>query len=444
MTKRNFHHKSETFGFDKDSAWSMNALRLLFSVPRAYQPLVTAWNVKYPGTIKALEKLKEMGFISYQQSVLVDTRTGLLADKLSSPVSRYKLNNKGKALFNSATTDIRVLHDEFPRLTMQNATKVLKLLEQFNLDVSNGKFGQSIPAALSTLDLPERSGRWWVSHFIEKGFMVELAEKVADVREIIPAHYRVNRVLCTQLKDVIEAFPDTAPPTLAIEFRLSRTRFLDDIDPSRIGVSGATDFDHDVQCQNLLSAIIKSPKCALAGIFAVEPRILLRTSLGSTPWKFSENGTNQVFYQPDAEIREKDGIGIPSRSVIEYERFQSRRDAWSHIERFLGWLHLKSLPMEPAVLRFVVDSDSRARSYVELIEAFADWALDNQSHIPANNITLAVSTLDRIIKAEDPLDSKNWFRVSIKGSKDIKISPVLHDTNKSPYDSYFSYTEDEL
>jgi len=444
MSKRNFHHKSETFGFDKDSAWALNALRLIFSVPRAYQPLVSAWNFKYPGTTKSLEKLREMGFISYQPSVLVDTRTGLVSDKLSSPVSRYKLNSKGKALYNSAYTDIRVLHDQFPRLTMQNASKVLALLGQFNLDVSTGKFGQSIPSALSNLDLPERSARWWVSHFIEKGYMVELAEKVADVREIIPAHYRVNRLLCTQLKDVIEAFPDTAPPSLAIEFRLNRTRFLEDIDPSRIGISGATDFDHDVQCQNLLAAIIKSPKCALAGIFSVEPRILLRTAMGSTPWKFTDNGTNQVFYQPDAEIREREGIGIPSRSIIEYERFQSRRDAWSHIERFLGWLHLKSLPMEPAVLRFVVDSDSRARSYVELIEAFADWSLDNQSNIPANNVTLAVSTLDRILKADDPLESKNWFRVSIKGSKDIKITPLLHDSNDSPYDSYFSYTEEEL
>lgn len=444
MSKRNFHHKSETFGFDKDSAWALNALRLLFSVPRAYQPLVSAWNFKYPGTTKSLEKLREMGFISYQPSVLVDTRTGLVSDKLSSPVSRYKLNSKGKALYNSAYTDIRVLHDQFPRLTMQNASKVLGLLGQFNLDVSTGKFGQSIPSALSNLDLPERSARWWVSHFIEKGYMVELAEKVADVREIIPAHYRVNRLLCTQLKDVIEAFPDTAPPSLAIEFRLNRTRFLEDIDPSRVGISGATDFDHDVQCQNLLAAIIKSPKCALGGIFSVEPRILLRTAMGSTPWKFTDNGTNQVFYQPDAEIREREGIGIPSRSIIEYERFQSRRDAWSHIERFLGWLHLKSLPMEPAVLRFVVDSDSRARSYVELIEAFADWSLDNQSNIPANNVTLAVSTLDRILKADDPLESKNWFRVSIKGSKDIKITPLLHDTNDSPYDSYFSYTEEEL
>ena len=444
MSKRNFHHKSETFGLDKDTAWSLDALRLLFSVPRAYLPLVNAWNIRYPGTLKALEKLREMGFISYQPALLVDTRTGKTANKLSSPVSRYKLNTKGKQLFQSASTDVRVMHDQFPRLTLQNANKVVQLLERFNLDVTNGKFGQSIPTALIGLDLPERSARWWVSHFVEKGYMVELPDKIADIREIIPSHYRVTRLLCTQLKDVIEAFPDTAPPTLSIEFRLNRTRFLDDIDPSRISLSGATDFDHDVQCQNLLSAIIKSPKCAIGGIFAVEPRILLRTIMGDTPWKFNENGTNQVFYQPDAEIRERDGIGIPVRSVIEYERFQTRRDAWSHIERFFGWLHLKSLPMEPGILRFVVDSDSRARSYVELIEAFADWCMDNPSHVPANNVTLAVSTIDRVLKADDPLDSKNWFRVSIKGSKDIKIIPILHDTNNSPYDSYFSYTEEEL
>jgi len=53
MSSSNFFHRSETFGFDKGESWASDALRLLYSVPRAYQPLIESWNLRNPGTLKA-------------------------------------------------------------------------------------------------------------------------------------------------------------------------------------------------------------------------------------------------------------------------------------------------------------------------------------------------------------------------------------------------------
>ena len=93
------------------------------------------------------------------------------------------------------------------------------------------------------------------------------------------------------------------------------------------------------------------------------------------------------------------------------------------------------------MLRFVVDSTRRERTYVQLIEAFADYALDHPDRLPANRITLAVSSVPRISAAPDPLDDSAWFRVAVpKGSTTVRPTPVLHPPHDSPYNDYFART----
>src|SRR5690606_10777835 len=120
----------------------------------------------------------------------------------------------------------------------------------------------------------------------------------------------------------------------------------------------------------------------------------LRAPLDDTqrPWRFGQGGSGRdIYYQPDAQYREYTESGL-ARSLLEYERYQTRRDGWGHIERFCGWLYTSVPAFEPVVLRFVVDSVHRARSYTELIEAFVDWQMRRPELTIPHNVTLAVAS----------------------------------------------------
>lgn len=442
MARRSFVHRNETFGFDTTKPWALDSLSLLFHVPRAYQPLVGAWERRHPGTQRALNRLVDMDFVAYQGPVIVDTRTAELATAEGRKVARYRTTAAGHRLLVGAREDSRTLEDAFPHLNATNVIGLRNLLDAFDLDGSHAQYGLSVAHAVELSGLAGRSGRWWVRALGERNMIRELDVRHADVREVIPAHWRVTRLLCHQLIDVLDSFPD-APTALRADFRLSRSRFLDDIDPARVGISGATDFDHDIEAQRILSDLLLSSRCASRGVFSVEPRLNLPITTTQEPWTFAGAGNDTLFYQPDAIITERvdaaDGRSLTRRSIIEYERFQTRRDAWNHVERFLGYLHTMTLPMEAAALRFVVDSDSRVRSYVALIEAYCDYALDHTDQLPANNVTLAVSSSERLSAATDPLDENAWFRIALPAGTDDAV-PVLHPTERSPYDEYFSRT----
>jgi hypothetical protein len=403
--------------------------------------MAEAWDTRYPGSMKALRRLTDMGFLAHQPALIVDIRTGHIAAKSAAPLPRFRTTASGKRLLLAAREDIRVITDRFPRTSKESAAKVIKLMKALNLEGAHARYGLSVPHATSLSGMAERSGRWWVSHLRDHGYITELPQRLADVREVVPEHWRVTRVLCKQLEDVIAAFPATAPAQLRVEFRLNRSRFLSDIDPARIGITGATDFDHDIETQRILASLLSSPRCAISGVFNVEPRITLPAEIENGDAVFTENGNYSVFYQPDAELRETHN-GTAMRSIVEYERFQTRRDAWSHIERFMGWLTLMTLPAEPAVLRFVVDTKPRVRSYVTLIEAFADWMLDHPERHPGNEVLLAVTSASGVLEADDPLDEKNWHRIRIQpaGSETTR-RPVLSLEN-SPYDEYFARSGD--
>jgi hypothetical protein len=437
MARQLFAARVETFGLDTAHPWALDAFRLLFHTPRAYEPLVAAWDQRHPGTRRAVDRLAALGFVAYQPGVVIDTTTGAPASAATRKVQRYRTTGKGTRLVAAAQDDLRVLEDAFPRTARGNLAGVLAVLEAVDLEASHARFGLSSAHTQLLCGLPSSNVKWWLRRLIDDGYVRELPDKVADTREIIPAHWRVTRALCRQLGEVIRAF-DSVPDSLRVEFRLGRTKFLTDIDPARVGISGATDFDHDTECQRILAAMLRSDRCVADGIFAIEPKIALPLNTGSRPWSFDPTGPAQLFYQPDAELRERDSDGL-WRSLLEYERFQSRRDAWNHIERFLGWMSITALPSESAVLRFVVDSTSRERSYVALIESYADYALDHRDRMPANTVVLAVSSTPRVLAAADPLAPAAWYRIPLPvgDRSDTAARPVLHPAEDSPYDQYF-------
>lgn len=434
MDRQKFLHRAETFGFDSQP-WALDALVLLYNVPRAYEPLVKAWELHYPGTSRALRRLVRMGFVTHQPPVVIDTRSGRTRDASSRSVRRFRTTAKGRRLLDDAEDDIRVLEDAFPKTTAKNLASVAALLAACELDGSHARYGLSAAHATELSGLCERSGRWWVARLTRAGYLRELPVRYADVREVIPAHWRPTRGLSRQLATVLAAFRPN--DTLAVELRLDRSKYLGPIDPARLGISGATDFDHDVQAQRVLAALLASPRCVSQGRVLVEPRHFLPVHRAHDPWLFDKDGPSTVFYQPDAELRERGPGGELRRCVLEYERYQSRRDGWNHIERFLGYLHTKTLGLEPSVLRFVVDSNQRVRSYRELIEAFADWSLDHPDAMPLNDVTLAVSSVDAVLGASDPLDPRHWFVIKVsQPPADPQV--VFHERGASPYDVYFT------
>lgn len=436
MTSMPFAARVETFGLDTPRPWALATLRLLFAAPRVYAPLVAGWEATWPGTRRNLERLAEVGLVAYQPGLIVDTRTGRPAAAASRRVPRYRTTAKGSRLVAAITEDPQVLEDTFPRTADDNMDGVARLIAALDLQDSHARYGLSAAHVTELCGLPGSNVKWWLRTLKDKGYVRELPDKHADVREVIPEHWRASKALARQVTAVLDAFPQ-APQELRTEFRLSRSRFLPDIDPARIGISGATDFDHDVECQRVLGACLRSPTAVPDGVFVVEPRFVVPTDTTARPWEFTSSGSGQVFYQPDAQMRERIG-GRITRSVLEYERFQTRRDAWNHVERFLGHLATAALPFEPAILRFVVDSTARERAYVELIEAFGDYALRHPERMPANPVTLAVAGMDRVLGAEDALADTAWFRLALPVRADTDGRPVLHPADDSPYDEYFS------
>jgi hypothetical protein len=436
-----FLRRAETFGLDTPTPWALPALRLLFHAPRVYAPLVQAWERHHPGTVAALDRLVAAGFVAHQSEIVVDARTRQQTERSGRAVDRYRTAAPGRRLLIDARRDITVLTERFPRLTPANAVGVLELLAAFDIDAARARNGRSVAHATEECSLAPRTARWWVRHLHEAKLLRRLPQRTPDAQPTIPAHWRVTRPLCTQIRAVLRAYPDPWG-ALYPEFRLQRERFLQDIDLTRVNAGGGTDYDHDVVAQELLASLLTSPRAIPTGVFDIEPRIVLTAHDTTVPWRFASDGNGLVFYQPDALfiVREESN----RRAVLEYERFQSRRDAWSHIERFLGYLESQTLPFESAILYFVVDTTARERGYVELIEAFADYVLDHPGRLPGNEVTLAVSSRPRLLASPDPLHENSWFRVRLTGSDTTSATAVgtargcvLHTPEHSPFNLYF-------
>lgn len=433
MDASEFRRRAETFGFDTPEPWALWALRLLFHVPRAYMPLVEAWDDCHPGAMSALNRLVADGWVSYQPGVVIDLRTGEPASRPSRPVDRYVTTAAGRRLLAEAQGSLVTLTHRWPQLSDDNAVGLRQFLNEFALEDSHARYGLSVPHAADRSQLADRTARWWAKRLLEEKLIRRLDERWPDVREIVPAHWRLRRDVCRQLSNVLSAF-GAEHQTLRNEWTLSKTRFLADIDPARVGISGATDFDHDIEAQRLCARLLLSPR-STPNLFDIEPKYTLKAQTGRKPVVFGD-GDGLVFYQPDAVLSAADNSGRVRRVVVEYERFQSRRDAWSHIERFCAWVSATLLPFESATLCFVVDSEPRLRGYVELIEAFADWAMEHPQTTAPNPLVLAVSSIPRVNASPDPLDDRAWFRVPMPPGTGERL--VLHDPSDSPYDAFFS------
>lgn len=438
MSASKFERRREDFGFSTAEPWSLNALRLLYHSPRVFRPLAEAWEQMHPGTLSGLERLTELGFVAYQGPVVVDTRTQDQTDTATRAVDRFRLTASGHRLLKAALLDPSELRVRFPRITDPNIHGVIEMLSEFAVDSTRARDGRSLVHFATTGPLPRRTAYFWGEKLVAAGYLRQLPNRAPDARDAIPGHWRVTRALSTQLKTVFSEFTKNGP--LVKEFRLGRTRYLDDIELTRVSVGGGTDFDHDVVAQALLAEMLGSPQLEPGLGVKLEPHFKVGIDNKQMPWVFNKGTSDVVFYQPDALFYTQSNTYGREVCALEYERLQSRRKAWSHIERFIGHLVTHSLPIfDPgARLLFVVDTERREKSYVELIEAFGDWAERNPDLMPAHKLTLSVSSRVRLDDAKDPLSRSAWFNVDYQT---IPQGPgtncVLHSADHSPYLEYF-------
>lgn len=431
MSTRGFLQRRESFGFEGRTPWALDALRLVAHAPRVFEPLVEAWDIVYPGSRKALDRLVELGFITFQPAVVVDMRSRSAAEEKSRRVDRFRLTAAGARLLAEAEQNPLALRAHFRRVTEDNIPGVLALLKEFAVDSTRARDGRSLSHIANTGPLPRRTAYYWGEKLVASGFLRQLPERAADAKDAIPAHWRITRRLSAQLRSVLGEFQDDWG-YLSAELRLGRRDYLKDIELVRVSAGGGTDYDHDVAAQMLVAQFITSPAANTGAPIELEPHRRLTVSTSTTPWTFDRQGSEAVYYQPDALFTVRDSGNV--LTALEYERFQSRRKAWSHIERMLGFLFMNRMPFEKAQLLFVVDTERREKTYVELIEAFADHALDNPGMLPKNPVKLAVSSRARLEDAEDPLHRTAWFHLDLPRGDG---APVLHNVEHSPFNQYF-------
>ncbi|MCP4794204.1 MAG: hypothetical protein GY882_12890 [Actinomycetia bacterium] len=434
-----FAQRSESFGFGTDQPWALHALRLVLNAPRSYEPLVDAWEGRFPGSKAALERLTDMGFVDYQGPLVFDTVSGAVADKPSRRVRRFVITSPGQRALASFRADARNFEDQFPKVTRPQAVCVLEFLSAFDVTLSNRRFGTSLARAASLGGFRDRRAQAWRDTLLDRKWIREIDEQHADVREVIPAHWRPTKLLCQQLTDVIDALP-SAPDSLRVEFRTGRRRFRPDIEITRVGTGGVTDYDHDVTTCLVAAQLIAADSYMADGLFRMDGRLVLPVDESVRPWRFDSASSGSVFYLPDLECRARTTGSPLRRVVVEYERRATRRDGWSHLERFVGWMATSSHPAESADCLFVVDSNRKKAVYVGLVEAFASWADDRPELFPANPLTLGVTTLEELAAASDPLDANSWDRVVIEADTDAPRAPVLHPKRggaSTPYELYF-------
>lgn len=429
--------KSQTFDLDKNESSYLNVIKILYSCPRLYDDLVLSLESKEKGFTKTLVKLKSLGFVEYQPPVVVNTITGLSSASSGKPVKRFILSSKGRKALKKYEEDVAYFSIDFKKIDQSQTVKILELLKELRLEPPHSRYGLSVTHLTKLLDMPQRSIRWWIELLVNKGYVEELLDKYADTRALIPGHYRVTKKLSKQLELVVLSYPTDRNINLSKTLKIKRNKYLSDIKIARVGISGATDYDHDIDTQRILSKMVLSSSFVYKALLDIEPRITIPVKNEADYLVFNQKGGSVLFYQPDAIIKEKDSSSQLVKSVLEYERFQTRKDGWEHIEKFIGFIYINCLPFEKGVLRFVVDGKQRLNTYVKLIEAFTDSVMDNPELLPLNPISIKVTTLQDIEKSTDALTDDIWFSIDLPTGLSSVSKPRVHK-GVSPYSDYFS------
>jgi len=427
-----------TLGFETQNPWAVDALRLVYNTPRLFTPLVEALTVRKPALPAALVTLTDIGILTYEPAHVFNTVTGQPVKAPSRVVPRYRLTSAGETLLTRVGEDSAVFSTTYPRSGLHNETALIIVLSALSRKHRTQPVGVSTAALTQVSGLNVSTVKWWLRRWQRDGVVTVLPVKIADDRELIPGHWRINAAGTTAIKTLTQTF--TAHAELRHELRLGSVRPLGPIRDVRVSGGGSTDYDHDVNCQRVLGQLLASPSADVTLPIRLEPRIHLGVDRDRTPWRFTRIPHDQdahIGYQPDAIFYQTSASGMVTVNVVEYERHQTRRDAWSHLQRMLGYVYLHVHPHTSVHTRFIVDRRSREQSYVDLIEAFADHLIDTPDWSVTHTVAVSVSSRERLRTTGDRLAAWHWSTVTLPAATS-DAAPVMHNPAVSMYNNYFT------
>lgn len=435
--KRTVRQMSETFGLDSQEGWGLEPLRSLFAAPRVFEPLLAAMDARHRGVASGVARIVDLGFADEQEPVVIDTIGRKTAERQSRPVAAYRITAKGSRLAEDAAYDIRIMRDMFPSASMHTLSRIGALLESMRQASRTRARFFSVARATSVSGLEGRHMRMWMIRLSEEGLVARSKHDIKDVVEVIPRHWRPNNLLLAQLRSLRHE-PSLRHVSHELSSMLSgRPRTLPAITVDPLSFSGSTDYEHDVQAQRVMAALMKDStrvpvdaRVRMEPLFSIPARRAGSLGIAVSPGKDADI---TMRYQPDAEFREVVS-GAPGRSVLEYERSQTRSDAWTHMERFCAWMKAYSFPFEEGRLRFVVDSTRRVEVYADTARRFREHADRNPGLFPPNRIEILVSASKSLSAAEDPFSPDLWRSVSFKGRGDSEV--IVHSDPHSLLGGY--------
>lgn len=161
-------NKSYTIRVEDIDSWEYPIIKLLYSFPRIYQPLIDSLEVVYPGLSKYLSKLIKLGFLDYQKGIIYNSRTDKKVDRKNKPQMRFRLTNKGKSFLLDIKNDSRIMTDQYPKIKERNINNIIKFLSMLNLDDNISNQGLSLSYISKKLNIPIKNVRYWTDIFSKK------------------------------------------------------------------------------------------------------------------------------------------------------------------------------------------------------------------------------------------------------------------------------------
>jgi len=405
-------------------AWSEPAVRLLYgATPRLYQPLVDGWSHVFPGTKRALTRLRAWGLVKYQPGFVLrvgEAPPGHDRDPGGRLAHRVRITGSGR----SVLRDPRV-----SGLVHGPKRQILELLATHR--------------ELRTVDLidrvkfSEQTVRNHVNELAQAG-LVSKREPSSNERLWVPSHWVPTPELARSLRLVYHMLPTTQRERyygqVLVGARLhQRSRVHDVLTPGFCSLPEVRTLAHAIEVQQLFGRMCEQNLVAPTSRLQLEQVTVLSGDRGDAPWEALRvatvaHGPARYHYRPDAEFScVWPDEPNPVTTILEYGRRQRRAETWMDLWKFLGWVRqTQTFSFMKARLLFVTDSPARARAYRQAVNRFVEFARHHPEQIPPNPMAVSV------LVSGDTLNLSDAWTVPIPPGREDAVVPIPRSATADP------------